>query len=55
MEWKKEIQFQRDQALALLPVREDFMVLAASLVVGLLILIVFIALYSVGVFYDILI
>jgi len=52
MEWKKEIRFQRDQALALLPVREDIMVIAASLVVGVA---VFIALYSVGVVYDILI
>ena len=42
MEWKKEIRFQRDQALALLPVGEDLMVLAASCAVGV---ILFIALY----------
>jgi hypothetical protein len=42
MEWKKEIRFQRDQALAMLPAKEDLMVLAASVVIGVML---FIALY----------
>jgi len=50
MEWKKEIRFQRDQALALLPAKEDLMVLAASLVVGV---VLFIALYLAEAFHHI--
>jgi hypothetical protein len=51
MEWKKEIRFQRDQALAMLPVKEDLMVLAASCVVGVML---FIALYAAGALHYIL-